>query len=160
MPDEPIVETQEQEEIENELDAVISIPPKDEVLELLVTVSECGLSLPVTLFVKGVVITGNIISFETYMNRTADSIRNSINSSEMDEESFKEVMEKIAGGFDTIRTVFLQFDKESTERQMIHLDDVKILSQNGAFSNFSNALWRGALGSIDGCIIGSPSQTP
>lgn len=159
MTDESTVETQEQEESEHELEAVISVPPTDAVLELLVTLSEYGVHLPVTLFVKGIIITGNVISFEAYMNRTTDGIRGSINSSGMDEENFKELTEIIADSFDRIRTGFLQHADENTKRELIHLENVRMFNQNGNLVNLSDALWRGALGSIDGWILGNLSQT-
>ena len=156
MTDENTAEMREQEEKENELQTVISEPPIDIVLELLVTVGNCGLGLPVTLFVKGVMVTGNIISFEDYMKKTADNIRSSTNLTEMDEEISREVTESIAKRFDTIRTDSLQ---RGGSPRMIHLDNVKIFNQNGNFIDISNALWRGALGSIDGWILGTLSRT-
>lgn len=55
----------------------------------MVTLSEGGVGLPVTLFVNGTIIAGNIISFEEYMKKITDDIRNSIDQGGVGPENSK-----------------------------------------------------------------------
>lgn len=142
---------------------VISEPPIDAVLHLMVTLSESGVGLPVTLFVNGIIIAGNIISFEKYMNTIADNLRKSENRTEMRTEEFQKITEVIADGLDKMRTTFLQA-QDNNDRRMIHLESVTIVKPTGiainpiGFIDLSNSVWRGSLASVDGFILGTLSK--
>jgi hypothetical protein len=145
---------------EKEETEVISVPLVDPVLEFLVKISELGVGVPVTLFVKGTIVTGNIVSFNTYLERIATGIRNFPNRTELDRETFEEITGEIAGAFDMSRPPWIEASDKSEKRQWIHLTNVRVFNPtNGTFCNFANAFWRGSLGSIDGVVIGSPDQT-
>lgn len=148
--------TTKEKDLEKE---VISEKPVDAILKFMVTLSEGGVGLPVTLFVNGTIIAGNIISFEEYMKKITDDIRNSIDQGGVGPEKFQEITGIVADGLDTIRTAILQRD-DDVDRRMIHLGKVRIVKPTGipinpiGVTDLSNSVWRGPLSSIDGFILG------
>jgi len=134
---------------------VISIPPTDGLLGIMNRMSnfkEVSIGCPVTLFVKGTIITGNIISFEKYMEKTAANLRAATINTEPGLDT-SPIRDAIAQSFDEICAAWKPSAEE--DPHMIHLENVKILNTDGRKTDLINSLWRGQLGAIDGFILGT-----
>lgn len=141
-------------------------PPVDSILQLLVTLSNSGgFSVGITLWVKGTVITGDLVGFTEYMDELASMMRNpdGIRSPQIrsppepgDEDEPRRVLELIASGLDSIRS---ELEGSTVPPSMIHLKNVGLLQPDGQVIPFyraerRNMMWRGPLHTIDGFILG------
>lgn len=137
--------------------------------EIIANVSNFSANTGITLYVKGLIISGIAISGKTYFEEFAAQYKSGFN------DDFKEFGETIGNKINSYSMDFpdfwsqLNFDKEklaeSEEIKMskvedfhhIHLRDVRIVSQNGNTIIMNNTLWRGRLDAIDGFSLGISS---
>jgi hypothetical protein len=140
------------------LEKVISSHPVDALLDILVDLSRTtGLGFPVILFVKGTIISGNIISFEMYMERIATNFRDTATYKTkqdlgMDQKAFQEITESIVRSIDLLKTSWTPKADETSA--LIHLENVRMFNPIMGVTTL-NGLWRGHLDSIDGFIFGA-----
>lgn len=133
----------------------ICVQPKDVLIEYLVSLSEIKdlrIGVPITIFLKGIIISGNIISLDKYMDQTASNFRTSINGPNVDPETANVVTESIAKAFDKMRAIWVP---SGSPREMIHLENIKLIASDGKQVPINNGLWRGPIAAIDGFIIGT-----
>jgi hypothetical protein len=133
---------------------VIPVHHTDLLLEVINSMGNdksLSISLSVTFFVKGIIISGDVISFEKYMEKTSANLRAALNASKIDQKNFDAMREHIADIFDEICIMVTQSPKD---QHMIHLDNVKLLNPNGQKIDINNDLWRGPLEAIDGFFLG------
>lgn len=133
----------------------ICVQPIDVLVEYLVSLSEIkevSIGVPITIFLKGIIISGNIISMDRYMDQSASSFRTSINRPDVDPKIANAVTESIAKAFDKMRAIFVPSE---SPREMIHLENVKLITSEGKLVPINKALWRGPIAAIDGFILGT-----
>ncbi|HGA3039271.1 TPA: gas vesicle protein [Serratia marcescens] len=136
-----------------EIQEVYSHTQRDSNLTYLVTtVNRLDFEMGITLFVKGSVITGQLISGLKYHRY----IENSLASAGV-------VGEALSGYFkQTAENLYAPTKNENDEYNdipcnFIHLNNVSIQNGNGGFNKINNAYLRISLDEIDGHIIGSAS---
>ncbi len=134
-----------------------SAAQKDPMLQALAEVPERSpLELGVTLNVKGLLITGFIISQVTYF----ESLVSGLNNTSQDSEIKESLAEFLSG----LKEKLADQPKEQYSQeypQFIHLRNVKIYPSEGqGMPTYGDALWRGSLDSIDGFSLGEmvPAQ--
>jgi hypothetical protein len=131
--------------------------PSDLILELLIRYKE-GIEkkeeehqeFSITLNVAGMLITGDLISYDTYLKDFLDgAIAKAFQTVEKQYKSFKQEMEEI--------------DKEAEEKphNFIHLKNAKFIipGQPPVPGEQEGTLWRGRLSSVDGFVIGKLAIT-
>lgn len=123
---------------------------RDDLLQALVTVPEkTNIEIGITLNVKGLLITGFIISQATYFEQLTEGIRGTKGDAET---------RSILGDFlSDLKAPLLKKAEKSGKDfpRFIHLRNVKIYPSEGrGMPTFGHALWRGNLESIDGFSLG------
>lgn len=120
---------------------------RDAVLDTFVyIINENDIEMGLTLFVGGLIVTGDLISFKKYLEGIGESFQ----------ESESEVAKSIGEVISSIIPEKTE-DKESEEGQdssdvnFIHLQNVTVISSN---TNYSVPFWRGSLASVDGFSFG------
>jgi hypothetical protein len=98
-------------------------------------------------------ITGNIIPFNTYMERTSKMVRDEAKTKlNPDEQS---TINKLADALDEIKIDWgKSVNDPEKDPNIIHLENVSIFDPNGRI-DLKGALWRGNLDSVDGFLLGS-----
>ncbi|HDT2308019.1 TPA: hypothetical protein QHP34_002648 [Citrobacter braakii] len=136
---------------EKEISTVLSRKITDADLSFCVNIAnKHGANLGVTLFCKGIIITGMIISGKEYYDGVADS--------------FGPKKDGVASLGDYFRQVgdAVYSQKDGDEEQefpnnFIHLKDVKLSAGTSGFTPYNNAFLRLKVEEIDGHIIGIAS---
>lgn len=130
-------------------DEITDLPQCSLGLETYISFAKAGVRIGVILMVKGLVITGDIISPEEYYEKLTKQIP--IN------ENFPNVAE-------TLKTILVrqvelhQKDEKFEKFCYIHLDNANFYFLSQPTTKVAKGLlWRGRLSEIDGFIIGTPS---
>ncbi|MEG4529840.1 hypothetical protein [Microcoleus sp. D2_18a_D3] len=126
--------------------------------------------LGVTLFVQGTIVTGLLISKESYLEALSDVLNHNISRTVEGKEAFKHFLSR----FDTVsKNLSNNQDEESelnnqdkvnqvnnqdeqtevTNIEFIHLEDAKFLVGNSLIPNDKGVYWRGILSRVDGFFI-------
>jgi hypothetical protein len=123
----------------------------DPMLRALAEVAERSpLELGVTLNVKGLIITGFIISQSTYF----DSLINGLESVSQEHE-VKESLQEFLSGLKEKLAPKKTDHNSSDYPKFIHLRNVKIYPSEGkGMPTYGDALWRGLIDSVDGFSLG------
>lgn len=122
----------------------------DELLKSLVMVSEkTSVEIGITLNVNGLLITGFLISQESYF----DKLTQRIQSTESDSEAASTLVDFLKQLKHTL------LEKSSDEKNgllpFIHLRDAKIYPSEGeGMPSFGHALWRGDIRAVNGFSLG------
>jgi len=120
-------------------------------LQALAEVAERSpLELGVTLNVKGLIITGFIISQATYFDALIEGLKN-VNQ----DQSVKESLLEFLSGLKETLTPLAEDQNPKEYPKFIHLRNVKIYPSEGrGMPTYGDALWRGQIESIDGFALG------
>lgn len=119
---------------------------KDATVTYRASIANLGTGVSITLFLSGVVVTGNLISGKQYYESIASDIKGSGGeSAEIIAKYFSEVGEAVYG---------LNDEADAPPTNFIHLNEVSLLKGDGNMFNFSNGLLRVKIEEIDGIIIG------
>lgn len=137
---------------------------KDWLLEILVTMANSGLSIPVTLFVKGSVVTGDLISLKDYFSGIGKQFGAGAESNEA--STFSHKMETMFEdlGVQLMAQNIQPSDANPADREEVfylHIRNARFLSGDGQFvpNNHEGILWRGKISEIDGWILGSATSS-
>jgi hypothetical protein len=126
----------------------------DNIFELLVQVANTSeVELGVTLHVQGQVLTGKLISGETYWSETADRLRAQGAGPTKLVETLATSMDRVA---DEYRSSFGEDEPDDAgdpKSHFLHLRDARTLTPEGPVPT-DGALWRGRIASIDGFSVG------
>lgn len=153
---------------------VIQEPPKitsdwllEDTIHFINHVDTSGFGFPVTLYVKGQIVTGFLCSGKDYFDGLDEAIQEYFTVSIGEDRFGKDGLPEK----DTLSGLFTNkgkhLYKEITEKKAnedpnppgyIHLRDAQIFSENIPFRQSSGAFWRGKLSSIDGFIFGIMSS--
>jgi hypothetical protein len=124
---------------------------RDPMLQALAEVAERStLELGVTLNVKGLIITGFIISQSTYF----DALIEGLNNVKQDHTVKESLLEFLSGLKDKLAS---PTDEQNLQKypNFIHLRNVKIYPSEGrGMPTYGDALWRGLIESVDGFALG------
>ena len=133
----------------------------DPLLQTVVSlVNKTGLGIPVTLSVKGMVISGDIIKRDEYYDRLIAVMGDS--AAGMKTGTDKEISKMVAEYFLSMLNIFKDVGNkpdESGEKippSLIHLANVQIMDTTGRPVPLFGALWRGKMDSVDGYMFGKP----
>lgn len=136
---------------DNMINEVLSRKVVDADLDFLVEIAnKLGSFTGVTLFSKGLVITGVIISGKEYY----ESVANSFKPDREGNIGLGAYFRKVGANAYTDD----EDEDKSFPSNFMHLKDVKILTGNGNFSPLNNAFLRLKIEEIDGHIIGIASN--
>lgn len=118
----------------------------DELLQLLVACAREGVALPMTLYVKGTIVSGKLIGQHRFLTQWVEQF-----SSWMGDEA-RETMRN-AFGLDEPEPDYK--DMDASDIRFIHLEEAKVFTpgQNPLPSN--GMLWRGRLTEVDGFSYGT-----
>ncbi len=120
-----------------------------------------GMSLPVTLCVSGVVISGVLINEDEYFEALAQDV-NVVGAGD-EEEKWRELfrgipslvdsaaMDKLDEGQDPSEVAWM---RQQMSAPFIHLRDTWVKT-GGRFVNFEGGFWRGRMDAVDGFWLGS-----
>ena len=118
----------------------------------MVNESTTGLSFGITLFTASGTITGTLISRKIYFEKFGQSFQSGF------EKAFPDTdWAHIAQSYADMGTEGDDLREEGSyisPPQFIHLDDAKLLGENGALLIKSGMLWRGKVKSVDGFLLG------
>lgn len=123
---------------------------KDVLLDIFVSaINEVkGVNIPITLNTGGAVLSGNLISFNEYIDLVSKKFEDAD-----DESGIGKVLAESLSLFTLDRNDGKEDKKEGKkDYQYIHLKDVRILS--GTEVIYLNSIWRGKLSAIDGFNFG------
>jgi|GEM_PF-696268 len=130
---------------------------KDPMLQALAEVAERSpLELGVTLNIKGLIITGFIISQSNYF----ESLISGLKSTDQDSEIKDSLLEFLSGLKEKL-TAKPKQQSSHEHPKFIHLRNVKIYPSEGrGMPTYGDALWRGLIDSVDGFALGEmvPAQ--
>lgn len=135
--------------------------PVDPLLQYVVSLAnEAGISIPVTLMVKGMVITGSVINKDKYYNKLISIFGDpAIFINSVDGKSAR----LFADHFIKVLTTFKDPSNdpnnlaEKPKPFLIHLENVQIIDiPTGRQIEMKDGLWRGRIDTIDGFIFGNP----
>lgn len=111
------------------------------------------LSIDVTLNVKGTMISGSLISSDSYLKEVSNGFKNA-NGNATIGQVFSENLDRLAEEVATSPSnVEEKSDTKKAETNFIHLKNAKIVHLNGNF--ITNSVWRGKVESVDGFFLGS-----
>jgi hypothetical protein len=139
----------------------LSFLPVDPLLQYIVSVAnETGIGIPLTLMVKGIMITGETIKVEKYFDRLIAIFGDKTNFINPTSEDSTQM---IADHFTRVLKTFRNLSDESDRLEkihrpiLIHLENVQIIdiAADHRFE-MKGGLWRGRIDSIDGFIFGNP----
>ncbi|URQ59501.1 gas vesicle protein [Pantoea alhagi] len=111
-------------------------------------VNAVGGSFGITLFLKGTVISGLMISGKEYYSTLAENLAQVGDIGENLAEHFARVADDVYTPVS---------ESESIPANFIHMKDLRIKSGNGEFDEMHNALLRLKIEEIDGHIVGNVS---
>lgn len=141
-------------ESHKELDTVISVKPRDADLLFFVDIANShGVEMGITLLVKGVWISGDIISGKTYYESLAKSLG-----------SYQEgsVAESIADYFKGTADIFYKNTEGQDDyvipNNFLHLKDITQNNGSGRMAVMNNAFLRVKVEEIDGYIFGKSTN--
>jgi hypothetical protein len=133
----------------------------DPLLQTVVSlVNKTGLGIPVTLSVKGMFISGDIIKRDEYYDRLIAVLGDPAVGMKVGND--KEISKIIAEHFSSMLNLFKDFGNKPDESgeeilpTLIHLANVQIMDTTGRPVPYFGALWRGKMDSVDGYIFGKP----
>lgn len=131
-------------------------PVDDKLLSLFAMMAEGGLVTSVTLFVGGMILAGELVSYKEYIKQLKEKFYNSSQTKEMNED-----LNKL---FDLLFTNLEKKVPPTTEEALskpiynIHLQNVSV-KEGQVWTNF-NYIMRIKLNAIDGFIWGKPDTLP
>jgi len=128
---------------------------------LAIQLLDAKLSLPVTLAIKGMIVTGSIISFDDYMLGICSEFESGGSLDAMVGEGIRAALEAVRNSNNEPQ--LSEFDQESVEgsdlsverRECIHLKDAKIFVGNNLIPTNRGVFWRGSLDEVDGFAFGN-----
>lgn len=125
----------------------------DEILRFLVIeAEERGLSIPLTLCVRGAIIAGDLINSEHYAKEMIDLL--DLSDKEFDSNVPEERIKKYRDIFFEYSDLFKKPQNDvKNNPKYIHLGKIVIRNGSGPKLTVSN-LWRGKISAIDGFFIG------
>lgn len=137
---------------ENDRQEVVARKMVDADLIFLVEIAnKFGAWTGVTLFTKGIVITGLIISGKEYYEKVADSFGPKDENKVSVGDYFRNVSDSLYTNGDGA-------DETEFPTNFMHLKDVKVSAGSGGLTPYNNAFLRVKIEEIDGHIIGSASN--
>lgn len=128
---------------------------KDDFLTALINIvnETKGLSFDITINVQGTTISGNLISYETYLRELSDNFSKA-NGDEKVGKVFSDQFSRLA---EVVATSPLsegtENETEKPDSNYVHLRNARIVHINGDF--ITNTVWRGKIESVDGFFLGS-----
>nr|WP_299241480.1 gas vesicle accessory protein GvpU [uncultured Halomonas sp.] len=125
----------------------------DILLSALVGMAESGASMGVTLYVNGVVITGELISQKRYVEEIVSDFRGPM------EDAFKEHSSSILESISRVGDMpngSRGEEGEASEYEFVHLSGAQYFSGNNGLPS-NGKPWRGKLAAIDGFMLGRMS---
>lgn len=137
----------------------------DPMLEMFVNLSnKAGLSVPLVLYIHGLVISGNLVGYKEYLRGMASAVsRSPGNFAEHLSSAFQGALDKIEAeqgklsqeAADTLETSENQSMIDiNDEVYFFHLSDVKIMHNSQAVSVGQYFWYRGRLDAVDGWHLG------
>lgn len=108
-----------------------------------------GVSVGVTLFSNGAVITGTIISGKEYYERLVKSLGPYVEGSKL-----AIVADYLKGA----KKEYEALSKASDDYNYLHLEKISIISLGDKVSRVNNALLRINIGEVEGYILGNPNS--
>lgn len=134
---------------------------KIELLEFFIKHVTLGaMEIVVTLNVKGLCISGNLISVKQYYNELSNICNKSKKSHEIKNDEDKEVTESFKKFYDKVGAT-VPTDPKNLEKynmKYIYLNNARFYSGFRAIPFESGVLWMGRLESVDGFFIGSLNE--
>lgn len=127
-------------------EAVINPSDKDYLLQLLALISRKEFGLPLTLYVKGTVLTGYTVSPRVYLEDLAQKFAVGLNSD--DPEQWRSVF-----GLNDVAPEEDQ-DIKAEDMGYIHLRDAKVMTFTNGNAKQSGVMWRGKIAEVDGFTFG------
>jgi hypothetical protein len=136
---------------------------EDGILQLIVNMAnDSDFEMSITLFIKGTIISGKLIGFNSYIREIVGQFRSLPTTTDIAKQNAN-----------TIASVLEGFCEESSEEgessdegeelidlpEMIHLKEINILSETGSSLSIGGAFWRGRIDSVDGFIFGSQERS-
>jgi hypothetical protein len=127
----------------------------DEVFDQLVHLTNTtDLEIAITLHVRGLVITGRLISGETYWRETAaEFLEGAHGGPDSARRALAESMEEIADQYLEAEGDPGRDDADGPRATFLHLRDARTLTPGGPMPS-EGALWRGRVSSVDGFKLG------
>lgn len=128
---------------------------KDEFLTSLINIvnKTKGFSFDITINVHGTLISGSLISYESYLRELSDNFSKANGDAEVGKafsENFARLAEEVATSPLSEGT---EGEIEKPDSNFVHLRNAKIVHLNGDF--ITNTVWRGKIESVDGFFLGS-----
>lgn len=108
--------------------------------------SEMSVSFPITLFVNGAIISGDLITLKKYYECLSENYKELKSDNELDK-----IIPETFSDFYSQKKNYLE-GKENTTHDFIHLKNVKILNQNSMI--LRDAFLRVKVNSVDGFFLG------
>ncbi|AFZ17068.1 gas vesicle accessory protein GvpU [Allocoleopsis franciscana] len=122
----------------------------DLMLETFVSLAEVqDISLGVTLTIHGLLISGNIISFQKYLEGIAQGFESATGNQKIGQiiaESYRNASQE----YSKVR----REQEELPPRQYIHLSDARFRFGDSVVSPGTGVYWRGRLDEVDGFFLG------
>jgi hypothetical protein len=127
----------------------------DEVFDQLVHLTNTtDLEIAITLHVRGLVVTGRLISGETYWRETAaELLEGAEDGPDLARQALAESMEGIADQYRDAEGDPRRDDAPGPRSTFLHLRDARTLTPGGPVPT-DGALWRGRVASVDGFKLG------
>lgn len=127
--------------------------------QLVRIASTTPLSLDVTLFVGGMMISGDVISASTYFAELGDQVKQSMEAAGHDEGLTETVTSLFTQNADLSRFNPSSDDESEDDHPLetpayIHLRVSTALSPNGTITFRNGVVWRGRIASIDAVTLG------
>lgn len=132
-----------------EIHNVIAEKPMDEILVLVARMANMGISLSITLCIKGIVICADTASGKEFFDNASLKIRQDNKSSELAEEVAKHLE-------DISNSIYLSRMNEVEEMPTyyLHLKNVQHLIDSRAPNHFDEGMFRIKLEEVDGFSFG------
>jgi hypothetical protein len=135
--------------------------PVDPLLQYVVSLAdEIGISIPLTLTVKGIIITGKTIKRDKYYDRLNAIFGNPTTFiNPVNERSAQIFADHFLKVLNTFRNLSAEPDSSGkiSRPLLIHLENVHIVDvSTGHQLEMKDGLWRGRIDSVDGFIFGNP----
>lgn len=134
---------------------------KDWFLEFLTRLANStGVEWPITLNVRGLVVTGLVVSAEKYFEAIAKTVTPPITADPETvkaSEAFRSYLEGVA---EESAEAFKKEEEEEVTIEYINLKDAQLLIGPDFVPTDNKVWWRGKLSAVDGYIIGTLSKGP
>ena len=133
------------------------IQPIDPFLRLLVSLANAGVESPVTLFLKGTVISGILVGGRTYFEQFEANFAAGFS---------EETVNELAPMFDKFKSTYDEPDEEAEAKdsrplpQLIHMRDAQVYTPGKPPLPANGLLWRGRLSEVDGFSYGIFGPAP